>query len=92
MKYETRLPRSEIAFRVGYDLTGQTSDGAASTIVWSGDLVESEARETDIWYTQTDRFQAAGRTVSIWFSGSQASGTAAYRISLDEVKVEKILP
>ncbi len=92
MKYETRLPGSLISFRVGYDLTGQTIDGTADSIVWSSDLVETGSRETDIWYSQTLRLTASGSELSIWFSGSQRAGDFPFRISLDEVRLEKVQP
>jgi hypothetical protein len=92
MKYETRLPRSSISFWVGYDLTGQLNDAADGTIEWTVDLIDGESRETDIWYTQTLQFSAAGDSVSIWFAGSQREGDFPFRISLDEVKLEQIAP
>ena len=90
MKYETRLPRSSIAFWVGYDLTGQLNDAAAGTIAWTTDLIAGESRETDIWYTQTLQFTATGDSVSIWFAGSQREGDYPFRISLDEVGLERL--
>jgi hypothetical protein len=89
MKYETRRPRSPASFRMGYDPTGQTTDGAAGTIVWSNDLVAVEARETDVWYDQTLRFTASGGRVSIWLAGSARDGTSPFRISLDEVVLRR---
>ena len=90
MKYETRLPRSLIGYWIGYDLSGQFNDSGADTIEWTADLIESESRETDIWYTQTLEFTAIGNSVSIWFAGSQREGEYPFRISLDTVSLEKI--
>ncbi len=92
MKYETRLPRSSIAFWVGYDVTGQLNDAGSNSIEWTADLIDGESRETDIWYTQTLQFTAVGDSVSIWFAGSQREGDYPFRISVDEVRLEQINP
>ena len=86
------LLRSLIAYWVGYDLTGQLSNAGAGSIEWTADLIDSESRETDIWYTQSLQFTAVGDSVSIWFAGSQREGDFPFRISLDEVGLEKINP
>lgn len=48
----------------GYDLTGQTSDPAASTIVWSD---HEKVWNSNTWAHYHARFQATGAAVSIWF-------------------------
>jgi len=90
MKLETRRPRSRISFQIGYDPTGQTSDGNAATIVWSDDLIAAGKWETDMWYDQIQWLAATGDSVSVWFAGSQPTGDDPFRISLDEIAVTKV--
>jgi hypothetical protein len=89
LKFETRQPATDVVLRMGYDPTGQTADGNAGTIVWSGDLVGGEGRESDIWYTSSLRFVPGGPQASIWVS---VSNDKPVRVSLDDVKVEKAGP
>ena len=91
-KYETRLPRSRPSFWVGYDLTGQTSDSAASSIVWSPELITAEERETDIWYAHGLEVTASGPQVSIWFRASPDPDAGGFRVFVDEVKLEEVQP
>jgi len=92
MKYETRLPRSRPSFWVGYDLTGQTSDSAARSIVWSSELIAAEERETDLWYAQELEVTASGPRVSIWFRASPDPDAGGFRVFVDEVKLEEVQP
>lgn len=89
MKYETYGYPTAIDYRVGYDLTGQTSDPAASTIVWSANLMQSPRRETDWWYSHNLSFRSTGLQVSLWFKGGQPAGQSPWRIMLDEVKLTR---
>jgi PKD repeat protein len=89
LKFETRQPATDVVLRMGYDPTGQTADGNGGTIVWSGDLVSGEGRESDIWYTSSLRFVPGGPQASIWVS---VANDKPVRISLDDVKVEKAGP
>jgi PKD repeat protein len=91
-KYETRLPRSRPSFWVGYDLTGQTSDSTASSIVWSPELITAEERETDIWYAHGLEVTASGPQVSIWFRASPDPDAGGFRVFVDEVKLEEVQP
>jgi hypothetical protein len=61
-------------------------DGNAGSIVWGGDLVSGEGRESDIWYTSSLRFVPGGPQASIWVS---VSNDKPVRVSLDDVRVEK---
>ena len=90
MKYETYGVSAALSYNVGYDLTGQTSNPNASTIVWSSDLNFTEARETDWWYFNALSFTATGSTTSIWFRGSQSSGFAPWRVMIDGTFLEAI--
>jgi hypothetical protein len=92
MKYETKRPRSLVSFRVGYDPTGQTMNGNASSIVWTSDLIEAESRETDMWYEESLRFTVPTNAVSIWFAGSQRADSVPFRITIDEVALERVQP
>lgn len=74
---------------MGYDPSGQTADGNAGTIVWSDDLVSAERRESDMWYTSSQRFLSSGPQVSIWVS---VSGNKPVRASLNDVELEKTGP
>lgn len=92
IKLEAPRPRSSISIRVGYDLTGQLESGDAPTITWSTELVDAQSRETDIWYEHALTLTSRGDAVSIWFEGSQRAGADPFRISLDEVKLERLAP
>jgi PKD repeat protein len=87
-KHETYGPNARVGFRVGYDLTGQTANARAPSVVWSDDLIALEARETDIWYGYSRSFTASGSRASIWIEGA-GPGYPRFRISVDEVKVHK---
>ncbi len=89
-KYETSGANTVVSYKVGYDLTGQTSNGNAGTIVWSSDLNASEARNTDMWYDHSTQFTATGSTVSIWFRGERLSGSYSWRAMVDDVVLESI--
>jgi len=90
MKYETYGVDTDLSYRVGYDLTGQTGNASAGTINWSSDLIDTEDRETDWWYSHTTTFQATGSSVSIWFKGSQPSGNDTWRVMVDKVSLQSI--
>ncbi len=89
-KLETYGVNTSVSYRVGYDLTGQTSNPAAGSIVWTGDLIAAEYREKDMWYANTLSFTATGSSVSIWFKGSQASGLHPWRLMVDDVSLVDI--
>ncbi len=52
----------------GYDLTGQTTNSGASTIVWSD---QEKVWNSNTWAHYHARFQATGGTVSIWFKAER---------------------
>lgn len=87
MKYETYGVNTDVGYRVGYDLTGQSANPDAGTIVWTSDLIDAHARETDWWYEHTRVLTATGPSVSIWFEGAQPPGLDAYRIMIDKVSL-----
>ena len=87
MKYETYGVPTNVAYQVGYDTTGQTSNPSAGSIVWTSDLIDTQRRETDIWYKHSTTFNAAGSSVSLWFRGSQPSGLKPWRVMVDEVSL-----
>lgn len=51
----------------GYDLTGQTADPEAATIVWSPIY---RVPQTDTWSQYSVRFTATGSSVSVWIRAS----------------------
>ena len=88
MKYETYGPRRKVAYRVGYDPSGQATDPDAPILVWSDDLVAAEKRETDMWYTGRHRFTATASQASIWIAAAQDDGYDPFRVSVDDLKIE----
>ena len=92
MKYETYGVNTGVSYKVGYDLTGQTANPGAGSIVFSADLIDGEGRETDWWYDHTLLLTATGSQVSIWFEGSQPFGHDSFRIMVDEVSLRATVP
>jgi PKD repeat protein len=89
MKHETYGVNNALAYHVGYDYTGQTSNPNAPSLTWTGNLLANPRRETDWWYRHTLEFTATGPQVSIWFKGTQPSGRSPWRIMLDEVALTR---
>jgi len=88
--FETYGVGTAVTYRVGCDLSGQTADPNAASIVWTPDLIAGEHRETDWWYTNTVVLTASGPQVSIWFKGSQASGMKPWRVMVDDISLKEI--
>lgn len=65
----------------GYDLTGQTADGAASTINWTG-LVDM-----DSWSHYSLRVLAENPSISLWFKIEIPEATSTLILDMDNVSV-----
>lgn len=87
LKYETGRggdpANPAITFRVGYDPTGQISNGDAGTIVWSADQIASRHLNAYIWYEFGVSVMASGSQTSIWFALDQSSTSPTGRVYVD---------
>lgn len=66
----------------GYDLTGQTSNPAAASIIWQ------PIRMVDAYDHYTARFTATGATTSIWIRSQDTSGQRTQLVDVDNFVVE----
>jgi hypothetical protein len=81
------LGQPDVSLLVGYDPTGQTSDGNAGSLVWDHELIEAWQMDTDIWYQYQWLVSLPAGTTSLWFGSSAPAGGPHYRISIDDVSV-----
>jgi hypothetical protein len=66
----------------GFDLTGQTSNPNATSIVWL-----PIALKGDVWDHYHTRFTAAGAQTSIWFRSFDNTGQRTQLVDIDNVRV-----
>jgi hypothetical protein len=76
---------------LGWDPTGQTSNGNASTIQWTGNLVGHPMAETDRFYRCQRTFTATGLQASVWIRGAQDQAVPSVRVNVDDVWVRQAL-
>ncbi len=91
LKYEFRGAQpTQLAFHLGIDPTGQTTNGNAATIDWGADQIADKVRIHEIYARAWRTFTASGGTASLWLRASQAAANPSFRCYVDLVEVRQI--
>ena len=100
LKYETGNGgdpiEPDVAVKIGYDPTGQTSNGNAGTIVWSNDQITTRYLPSHMWHDFGLSVEATGSQTSIWFALDQptsgTTGKSLKSLTLEFVKQAERIP
>jgi len=89
LKYETGNGgdpiEPDMAIKIGYDPTGQISNGNAGSIVWSSDQITNRYLPSHMWHDFGLSVEADGTQTSIWFALSQSAAGTTGKLWIDDL-------
>ena len=77
----------DMAVQIGYDLTGQTSNPNAGSIVWGSDEIATRYLPSHMWHPFAKGITATGTQTSVWIRSHQPSAGTSGRLFLDALEV-----
>jgi hypothetical protein len=91
MKYEFRGQQpDQLAFYLGVDATGQTTNGNAPTIDWGNDQIADKAPIHEIFSHVWRTFTAGSSSVSVWLRASHPVSNPSVMVYTDLVEVRQL--
>jgi hypothetical protein len=93
MKYEFRGHQpTQLAFHLGVDPTGQTTNGNAATIDWGTDRIADQAPVHEIFSHVWRTFVPSGTSASIWLRASHPTADPSIMVYVEQVEVKQLVP